>query len=244
MKNYYFAQLDDNNVVLQTICVSERDAPIEESGIAFCRSIFGEDTNWKQTSIDGKFRLRFAGVGMNYDEEADVFYGFMPHDGFTYELDKTKWEWVAVNKPANYVGYAPSPETAVPKLLDLLELSPENTFVDLGSGDGRTVIAAAKYGMTAAGVEANPALKVQAENSAALDNVQVEFILDDLLSVDLTGYSVVFMYLGKPLCDLLLDKVRALPKGTTVISGDYCYPSWTPTETHVVDGITFSVWKK
>ncbi len=95
---------------------------------------------------------------MNYDEEADVFYGLMPHDGFTYELDKTKWEWVAVNKPANYVGYAPSPETAVPKLLDLLELSSENTFVDLGSGDGRTVIAAAKYGMTAAGVEANPAL--------------------------------------------------------------------------------------
>jgi len=244
MKTYYFAQLDDDNVVIQVICVSERDAPIEESGIAFCRSVFGEDTNWKQTYVDGKFRLRFAGVGMHYDEEADVFYGFMPHDGFTYELDKTKWEWVAVNRPANYVGYAPSPETAVPKLLDILEIGIENSFVDLGSGDGRTVIAAAKYGMTASGIEANPALVAQAENNAALDNVQVDFITGDLLEADLSPYTVVFMYLGKPLCDLLLNKVRALPKGTTVISGDYCYPSWTPTETHVVDGITFSVWKK
>lgn len=244
MKTYYFAQLDNDNVVLQVICVSERDAPIEESGIAFCKALLGEDTNWKQTSPTGAFRLHPASIGSHYDEEADVFYYAMPRDGFTYELDTTKWEWVPTNKPAQYVGYSPSPETAVPKLLDLLELSTDNTFVDLGSGDGRTVIAAAKYGMTAAGVEANPALKVQAENSAALENVQVEFILDDLLSVDLTGYSVVFMYLGKPLCDLLLNKVRALPKGTIVISGDYCYPSWTPTETHVVDGITFSVWKK
>lgn len=243
MNTYYFAQLDDSNVVLQTICVTERDAPIEESGIAFCRSIFGKDTNWKQTYTDGKFRLRFAGVGMNYDEEADVFYAAYPHDGFTYELDKTKWEWVAVNKPTNYVGYSPSPETAVPKLLDILEIGTENSFVDLGSGDGRTVIAAAKYGMTASGIEANPALVAQAENNASIEGVQVDFITGDLLEADLSPYTVVFMYLGKPLCDLLLDKVHALSKGTTVISGDYCYPNWAPTESHIVDGITFSVWK-
>jgi len=243
MNTYYFAQLDDDNVVLQVICVSERDAPIEESGVAFCQSLFGENTNWKQTYVDGEFRLRFAGVSMHYDEEADVFYGPLPHDGFTYELDKTKWEWVPTNKPVNYVGYAPSPETTVSKLLTLLEIDKRNTFVDLGSGDGRTVIDAAKYGMTAAGVEANPALIAEAKNNARLNKVRVKFITGDLLEADLSPYTVVFMYLGKPLCDLLLDKVRTLPVGTTVISGDYCYPSWTPTETHIVEGITFSVWK-
>ena len=75
----HFAQLDDNNVVIQVIVVhnneliDETGAESEEQGIEFCKSLFGEDTRWVQTSYSGNFRGIYAGVGYIYDVNANVF---------------------------------------------------------------------------------------------------------------------------------------------------------------------------
>ena len=75
----HFAQLDENNIVLQVIVVNNNDTSTEDGveneniGIAFCRSLLGEDTNWKQTSYNNTFRKNYAGIGYRYDEIYDAF---------------------------------------------------------------------------------------------------------------------------------------------------------------------------
>ena len=68
----HFAQLKDN-IVTQVIVVNNEEVPDEPTGIAFCKSLFGEDTEWKQTSYNNNFRGQFAGMGMTYDPVEDIF---------------------------------------------------------------------------------------------------------------------------------------------------------------------------
>ncbi|CAB4122469.1 hypothetical protein UFOVP30_25 [uncultured Caudovirales phage] len=74
----HFAQMNDN-IVSQVIVVNNEvldNKPFPESeeiGVAFCQSLFGADTEWKQTSYNSNFRGRYAGVGMTYDETLDEF---------------------------------------------------------------------------------------------------------------------------------------------------------------------------
>lgn len=75
----HFAKLDQNNVVLEVIVVNNSvidNLPFPESepiGIEFCKSLFGENTVWKQTSYNSSFRGAYAGIGYVYDPVADVF---------------------------------------------------------------------------------------------------------------------------------------------------------------------------
>ncbi len=75
----HFAQLDENNVVLQVIVVNNAvidDLPFPESepiGVEFCQSLYGVDTVWKQTSYNGNFRGVYAGIGYSYDPVLDIF---------------------------------------------------------------------------------------------------------------------------------------------------------------------------
>ena len=68
----HFAQIE-NNVVTQVIVINNQEVPDEATGIAFCKSIFGEDTEWVQTSYNNNFRGRFAGVGWTYEKNKDEF---------------------------------------------------------------------------------------------------------------------------------------------------------------------------
>jgi len=74
----HFAQLDENNVVTQVIVVHNNElldngVEREELGVAFCKSLFGADTRWVQTSYNGSIRKHYAGVGYTYDPVADEF---------------------------------------------------------------------------------------------------------------------------------------------------------------------------
>lgn len=75
----HFAQLDENNVVTEVIVINNavvEDLPFPESeplGVAFCQSLYGADTVWKQTSYNSNFRGHYAGIGFTYDPNADVF---------------------------------------------------------------------------------------------------------------------------------------------------------------------------
>lgn len=94
----HFAQLDNNNVVLQVIVVGNDDCKdsdgneSEAVGIAFCQSLLGSDTKWVQTSYNNNIRLRFAGVGFTYDQANDVFIPPQPYASWNLSTDTWDWE--------------------------------------------------------------------------------------------------------------------------------------------------------
>lgn len=95
----HFAELDSNNVVTRVIVVSNEDThdingtESEELGIAFCRKLFGVNTNWRQTSYNGNFRFRYAGIGYTYDEILDAFIAPKPYPSWV--LDPATADWIA-----------------------------------------------------------------------------------------------------------------------------------------------------
>jgi len=103
----HFAQLDENNVVTQVIVVGNSDTAdvngveSENIGVAFCQSLLGAETNWKQTSYNGNMRGNYAGIGMTFMSgvatlgvgSTDVFISQQPHASWT--ISTTEAQWVA-----------------------------------------------------------------------------------------------------------------------------------------------------
>ena len=95
----HFAQLDSNNVVTQVIVVSNDDTSdsngveTESIGVAFCQKLLGAETNWKQTSYNGNFRVRYAGIGYSYNASLNAFVPPQPHASWT--LDSGTADWVS-----------------------------------------------------------------------------------------------------------------------------------------------------
>jgi len=94
----HFAQLDQNNKVMRVIVVTNDtidNLPFPESesiGIEFCKSLYGEDTLWKQTSYNGNFRRRYCGAGSTYDPVADVFIDEKPFASWVLNSVSYVWE--------------------------------------------------------------------------------------------------------------------------------------------------------
>ena len=101
----HFAQLDENNVVTQVIVVGNSDTAdvngveSENIGVAFCQSLLGAETNWKQTSYNGNMRGNYAGIGMKYMTgvatlgvgSTDVFISEQPHASWTISTTEARW---------------------------------------------------------------------------------------------------------------------------------------------------------
>ena len=118
----HFAQLDENNIVIQVIVVHNNELldngiESEEKGIAFCQSLFGEDTVWKQTSYNGTFRKTMAGVGSLYNTLRDAFLGLKPYPSWVLNNETYTWE-------------APTPRPDDGKLYAWDDYT--NNWVDLG----------------------------------------------------------------------------------------------------------------
>jgi hypothetical protein len=94
----HFAQLDTNNIVINVIVVNNNELldqdgnEIEQKGIDFCKSLFGQDTQWVQTSYNGNFRKNYASGGGTYDEELDAFIAQKPYASWVLNTDICKWE--------------------------------------------------------------------------------------------------------------------------------------------------------
>lgn len=75
----HFAELDENNIVMRVIVISNSDLlnengeESEQIGVEFCKSLFGQDTKWVQTSYNNNIRKYFAGIGYTYNQELDEF---------------------------------------------------------------------------------------------------------------------------------------------------------------------------
>jgi hypothetical protein len=119
----HFAQLDENNIVTQVIVVSNDDIKDSEgneselTGIAFCKSLLGPNTIWKQTSYNNSIRKNYAGIGFIYDATLDAFIApkpfnswilnettcrweapiAYPNDGNMYAWDEETTSWVSIN---------------------------------------------------------------------------------------------------------------------------------------------------
>jgi hypothetical protein len=94
----HFAELDANNFVLRVIVVGNdmildsQGQESEQVGIAFCKSLFGVDTRWIQTSYNGNIRKNYAGIGFTYDQTRDAFIEPQP-EGEGWLLDETTCQW-------------------------------------------------------------------------------------------------------------------------------------------------------
>lgn len=93
----HFAQLDENNTVLQVIVVNNNELMVdgvesEDKGILFCKSLFGEDTRWKQTSYNGSFRKNYAGIGYTYDPILNAFISPKPYPSWVLNETTCQWE--------------------------------------------------------------------------------------------------------------------------------------------------------
>jgi len=93
----HFAKLDENNVVVEVVVIDNNavnNLPFPDSepiGVAFCQSLYGADTVWKQTSYNGTFRKRYAGEGLIYNSEVDAFISPKPYP--SWSLDKEIGNW-------------------------------------------------------------------------------------------------------------------------------------------------------
>lgn len=92
----HFAQIDQNNVVLQVIVVHNNElldngVESEAKGIAFCQSLF-PGTNWVQTSYNGNMRKNYAGVGFTYDAGRDAFIPPKPYSSWVLNETICRWE--------------------------------------------------------------------------------------------------------------------------------------------------------
>jgi hypothetical protein len=94
----HFAELNENNEVLRVIVVDNNDTSnsdgeeVEQIGISFLKGLFGNDTNWKQTSYNGNSRFRYAGIGNTYDETLDAFVPPKPYNSWTLNSTTADWE--------------------------------------------------------------------------------------------------------------------------------------------------------
>ncbi len=140
------------------------------------------------------------------------------------------------------VPYIKSPQVVVDKMLDLAQVRPDDFLIDLGSGDGRIVIAAAKKrGARGFGVELDPNL-VEASNAAARKAgvaARAQFFTRDLFETDISHATVLTMYL-LPKVNLKLRPriLRQLKPGTRVLSHDWDMGEWQPDDRVVLEGLT------
>ena len=94
----HFACLDENNIVTQVIVVANEDTTdtngveVEEIGVAFCKKLLGAETNWKQTSYNGNFRVRYAGTGYKFYEDLNAFVPPSPFPSFVLNEETADWE--------------------------------------------------------------------------------------------------------------------------------------------------------
>ena len=141
------------------------------------------------------------------------------------------------------VVWVPTPDTLVNKMLDMAGTTAKDFVIDLGSGDGRTVIAAAKRGARAMGIEYNPEMVELSKRRAAQAGVgdKATFVKADLFETDLSKATVITMFLLPSINLQLRPKLLDLKPGTRIVSNTFTMDDWEADETaHVTDGCTGS----
>src|SRR5687767_179101 len=143
-----------------------------------------------------------------------------------------------VGQPGKDVVWVPSPEEMVERALDLAAVTPQDFVIDLGSGDGRNVIAAAKRGARALGVEYNNDLVELSKEYAAKAGVadKASFVQGDMFEADISKATVMALFLLPDNLKRLVPKFEKMPKGTRIVTNGFPIDAWQPVEVGKSDG--------
>ena len=138
-----------------------------------------------------------------------------------------------VGQSGKDVVWVPSPQQLVDKMLDMAKVTSRDYVIDLGSGDGRTVITAAKRGARALGVEYNPDMVALSRRNAAKAGVsdKAGFVEADIFKSDLSHATVITLFLLTELNLKLRPTILSLKPGTRVASNTFRMGDWEPDET-------------
>jgi len=141
-----------------------------------------------------------------------------------------------VGQDGKDVIWVPTPQTLVDKMLDMAQVTPQDRLMDLGSGDGRTVITAAQRGLTAKGIEYNPDLVALSRSNAAKAGMsrRATFEVADLFETDLSQADVITMFLLSTINEKLRPKLLELPPGTRIVSNTFRMGDWEPDASETV----------
>ena len=149
---------------------------------------------------------------------------------------QTKEEFVPFSgQPGKDVVWVPSPEVTVAKMMEVGKVSAQDFVIDLGSGDGRNVIAAAKRGARGLGVEYNNDMVELSKRIAAKEGVaeRAQFVQGDMYQADFSKANVLALFLLPSNLLVLRDKIFNLQPGTRVVLNTFTIEEWTPDE-HVL----------
>jgi hypothetical protein len=150
----------------------------------------------------------------------------------------------SVGQEGKDVIWVPTPQALVERMLDMAKITVSDIHYDLGSGDGRTVITAAKRGVQAVGVEYNPDMVALSERAAAKEGVsgKAKFIRGDIFETDFSHATVVTLYLLPSLNLKLRPTILKMKPGTRVVSHAFSMDDWQPDQTENVEGRTAYLW--
>jgi hypothetical protein len=136
------------------------------------------------------------------------------------------------------VVWVPTPQALVEKMLDMAKLTPQDFHMDLGSGDGRTVITAAKRGARSMGIEYNPDMVELSKRNAAEAKVsdRATFVQADLFETDFSKAQVVTLFLLPSINLRLRPTILDMRPGTRIVSNTFTMDDWQADETQVIGG--------
>ena len=137
-----------------------------------------------------------------------------------------------VGQEGKDVIWVPTPQALVDKMLDMAKVTAKDYVIDLGSGDGRTVITAAKRGAKALGIEYNPDMVELSKRNAAKESVsdRANFVKADLFESDFSEATVITMFLLPGINIQLRPKILDLRPGTRIVSNSFTMGEWAADE--------------
>ncbi|MBN9260842.1 MAG: methyltransferase domain-containing protein [Hyphomicrobium sp.] len=141
-----------------------------------------------------------------------------------------------VGQAGKDVVWVPTPQSLVNKMLEIAKATPQDYLIDLGSGDGRTVITAAQKGLTARGIEYNPQMVEVAQKAAKAAGVadRATFEKADLFESDFSKAQIITMFLLPWINEKLAPKLLELKPGTRIVSNTFQMGDWQADETATV----------
>jgi SAM-dependent methyltransferase len=149
-----------------------------------------------------------------------------------------------VGQPGKDTVWVPTPEVLVEKMLDMAKVTPQDFVIDLGSGDGRNVIAAAKRGARGIGVEYNPDMVGLSKRLATEAGVsdKATFVEGDMFEADISKATVLALFLLPDNMGRLRPKFLDLRPGTRIVANTFGIEGWEPDETQEVSSDLCSSW--
>jgi len=151
----------------------------------------------------------------------------LPGGGYAQEASEKAYA-PTVGQEGKDVVWVPTPQTLVDEMLNLAKAKPGEYLIDLGSGDGRTVISAAQRGLTALGIEYNPNMAELARRNARQAGVEksATFHIGDLFEADLSKADIITMFLLPTINERLKPSLLKLKPGTRIVSNSFTMGDW------------------